>query len=116
MLLRVLRIAAVVGAVLVVPGSPSPEVAYATPALPAPPPYCAPTGPLLRYVTLFDTDTPERRAIREIRAACGTSTAYYPQIGVAVATSTEPRFAARFAPTAPTVPRPRRCPHRNRPS
>jgi subtilisin family serine protease len=95
-LLRLLRIAAVVGAVLVVPGSPSPDVAYAAPARPAPPPDCVSTGPLLRYVTLFDAETPERRAAREIRAACGTSIAYYPQIGVAVATSTEPRFAARF--------------------
>src|SRR5918998_3669254 len=72
-LLRLLRIAAVVGAVLVVPGSPSPEVAYATVALPAPPPDCVSTGPLLRYVTLFDAETPERRAAPEIRAACGTS-------------------------------------------
>lgn len=96
MLLRLLRIAAVVGAVLVVAGSPSPEVTYAAPALPAPPPDCASTGPLLRYVTLFDAETPERRAAREIRTACGTSIAYYPQIGVAVAISAEPRFAARF--------------------
>ncbi|MDQ4033842.1 MAG: S8 family serine peptidase [Actinomycetota bacterium] len=96
MLLRLLRIAAVVGAVLVVPGSPSPDVAYAAPAPPGPPPDCASTGPLLRYVTLFDAETSERQAAREIRAACGTSTAYYPKIGVAVATSTEPSFAARF--------------------
>ncbi len=92
MLLPLLRMAAVVGAVLVMPGSPSPEVAYATPA----PPDCTSTGPLLRYVTLFDAETPEPRAAREIRTACGTSIAYYPQIGVAVATSAEPRFAARF--------------------
>ena len=96
MLLRLLRIAAVVGAVLVVPGSPSPEVAYATPVLPATPPDCASTGPLLRYVALFDAETPERRAAREIQTACGTSAAYYPQIGVAIATSAEPGFAARF--------------------
>ncbi|HEX8758809.1 MAG TPA: hypothetical protein VF734_02285 [Pseudonocardiaceae bacterium] len=96
MLLRLLRIAAVAGAVLVVPGSPSPEVAYAAPALPAPPPDCASTGPLLRYVTLFDAETPKRRAAREIRAACGTSVAYYPQIGVAVANLDRADFAARF--------------------
>ena len=96
MLLRLLRIAAVVGVVLVVPGSPFPEVAYAAPALPAPPPDCASTGPLLRYVTLFDAETPKRRAAREIRAACGTSVAYYPQIGVAVANLDRADFAARF--------------------
>ncbi len=98
MLLRLLRIAAVVGAVLVVPGSPSPEIAHAAAGVPASPPDCASTGPVLRYVTLFNAETSDRRVAREIRAACGNSIAYYRQIGVAVATSTEPRFAARFGP------------------
>lgn len=96
MLLRLLRIAAVVGAVLALPGSPGPVVAQAAPELPAQPPDCAVQGPLLRYVALFDVGTPESRAAREIRAACGTSIAYYPQIGVAVVTSAEPVFAVRF--------------------
>ncbi|MGH3882795.1 MAG: S8 family peptidase [Pseudonocardiaceae bacterium] len=96
MLLRLLRIAAVVGAVFALPGSPAPVIAHAAPALPAQPPDCAADGPLLRYVTLFDVGTPEPRAERAIRAACGTSIAYYPQIGVAVVTSAEPGFAARF--------------------
>jgi subtilisin family serine protease len=60
---------------------------------------CAWTGRLLRYVVLFDAETPEPRAAQAIRAACGTSTAYYPQIGVGVATSTEPTFGARFGAT-----------------
>jgi subtilisin family serine protease len=51
---------------------------------------------MLRYVVLFDAGTPERQALPTVRAACGTSTAYYPQIGVGVAISAEPRFAARF--------------------
>lgn len=92
MLLPLLRMAVVVGAVLAVPGSPSSVVTQAVPRLPD----CSAAGPLLRYVALFDAETPEPRAAREIRAACGTSTAYYPQIGVAVATSAEPGFAARF--------------------
>ncbi|MGH3812147.1 MAG: S8 family peptidase [Pseudonocardiaceae bacterium] len=92
MLLRLLRIAAVAGAVLAMPGSPTPVIAHAAPTLPA----CSAAGPLLRYVALFDVETPEPRAAQAIRAACGTSIAYYPQIGVAVATSAEPGFAARF--------------------
>ncbi|MGH3798754.1 MAG: S8 family peptidase [Pseudonocardiaceae bacterium] len=96
MLLRLLRVAAVVGAMLAVPGSPAPAIAHAAPAPAAPPPDCSAAGLLLRYVALFDAETPEPRAAQAIRAACGTSIAYYPQIGVAVATSTEPGFAARF--------------------
>lgn len=92
MLLRLLRIAAVVGAVLALPGSTTPVVSHPAPALPA----CAADGPLLRYVALFDVGTPEPRAAWAIRAACGTSISYYPQIGVAVATSAEPGFAVRF--------------------
>ncbi|HKR48583.1 MAG TPA: S8 family serine peptidase [Pseudonocardiaceae bacterium] len=92
MLLRLLRIAAVVGAVFALPGSLSSLVAQGAPGLPE----CTSAGPLLRYVALFDVETPEPRAARTIRAACGTSVAYYPQIGVAVVTSAEPGFAARF--------------------
>ncbi|MGH3871322.1 MAG: S8 family peptidase [Pseudonocardiaceae bacterium] len=88
MSLRLLRIAAVVAAVLVLPGPGVPAVAH--------PATCTSAGPVLRYLALFDTGTPEPGAASAIRAACGTSVAYYPQIGVAVATSTEPGFAARF--------------------
>jgi subtilisin family serine protease len=95
-LLRLLRIVAVAGAVLALPGSPLPVVTHAAAGLPVPPTDCASAGPLLRYVTLFDAGTPEPRAAATIRAACGTSVAYYPQIGVAVATSAESGFAARF--------------------
>ncbi|MGH3776540.1 MAG: S8 family peptidase [Pseudonocardiaceae bacterium] len=92
MLLRLLRMAAVVGAVLALPGSPAPVVAHSAPALPD----CSAAGPLLRYIALFDVGTPEPRATQAIRAACGTSIGYYPEIGVAVSTSAEPGFAARF--------------------
>lgn len=88
MLIRVLRVAAALAAVLVAVGLPSPAVRGA--------PDCASSGPLLRYVVLLDAGTPEQSATRAVQAACGVSTVYYPQIGVGVAMSTEPRFAARF--------------------
>ncbi|MGH4024010.1 MAG: S8 family peptidase [Pseudonocardiaceae bacterium] len=92
---RGLRLAAVVGVALVLPGLPS---ALPVPALPGSPPDCSSASPPLRYVVLFDRAVPEPEADREIRAACGTRAAYYQQIGVAVATSTEAGFAARFGP------------------
>ncbi|MGH3823714.1 MAG: S8 family peptidase [Pseudonocardiaceae bacterium] len=88
MLIRVLRVAAAAAAMLVLAGLPSPVVSGV--------PGCASNGPLLRYVVLFAAGTPEQSATRTVRAACGISTAYYPQIGVGAATSAEPRFAARF--------------------
>jgi subtilisin family serine protease len=97
--LRLLRVAVVIGAVLGLAGPPSPGGAHAALPLPAPATDCASAGRLLRYVVLFDAETPDQRATQTIRAACGTSTAYYPQIGVAVATSAEPGFAARFGAT-----------------
>lgn len=94
MLFCLLRVAVAVVAVLTLADSPSPVPARVASALLG----CASTGRLLRYVVLFDTKTPEQRAAQAVRAACGTSTAYYPQIGVGVATSVEPTFAARFGP------------------
>jgi subtilisin family serine protease len=90
-LLRILRVASAATAVLVLAGLPSPVVGHVL--------GCTSSGRLLRYVVLFDPKTPEQLATRAVQAACGTSTAYYPQIGVGVATSTEPRFAARFGLT-----------------
>jgi subtilisin family serine protease len=87
-LLRPLRIAAIVATLLMLAGLPSAAVGHA--------PECASTGRLLRYVVLFDAGTPEQSARQAVRAACGASTAYYPEIGVGVATSAEPRFAARL--------------------
>ncbi|MGH3935158.1 MAG: S8 family peptidase [Pseudonocardiaceae bacterium] len=92
MLRQLLRVVAVIGGVLALTGSLSAAVALAAPTLPE----CASAGPLLRYVALFDPETPQRQATRSIRAACGTSVAYYPQIGVAVVTSAEPGFATLF--------------------
>ncbi|HXT43694.1 MAG TPA: S8 family serine peptidase [Pseudonocardiaceae bacterium] len=87
-MLRLLRVVAIVTTLLMLVGLPSSAVGHA--------PECASSGRLLRYVVLFDAGTPEQSARQAVHSACGTSTAYYPQIGVGVATSTEPGFAARF--------------------
>lgn len=63
---------------------------------PAGTPGCAIGSPPLRYVVLFEPGTPEPAAEQAVSAACGTNTAYYPQIGVAVATSADPGFTAHF--------------------
>ncbi|WP_410612100.1 S8 family peptidase [Amycolatopsis sp. lyj-109] len=53
-------------------------------------------GRALRYVVTFDRGTPEAAARSEIGGACGTTTVYYPQIAVAVATSGDPEFGRRI--------------------
>ncbi|WP_410589609.1 S8 family peptidase [Amycolatopsis sp. lyj-23] len=53
-------------------------------------------GRALRYVVTFDRGTPEAAARAEIEDACGTTTVYYPQIAVAVATSGDPGFGGRI--------------------
>ncbi len=58
-------------------------------------PGCA-TGRVLRYVVAFDRGTAAEQATREITAACGATTVYYPQIAVAVATSGDPAFGERM--------------------
>jgi subtilisin family serine protease len=57
---------------------------------------CVQPGPTLRYLVLFDQGTSEQAADAEIGTACGTTTVYYPQIAVAVATSPDPGFANRI--------------------
>jgi subtilisin family serine protease len=59
-------------------------------------PDCTATGPTLRYLVVFDRGTHRDEADRRVLAACGSPVAYYPQIGVGVATSAEPQFAGRF--------------------
>ena len=70
-------------------------LAGADPGDGAPPP-CVQPGPTLRYLVLFDQGTSEQAADTEISTACGTTTVYYPQIAVAVATSPDPGFANRI--------------------
>ncbi|MEV6825426.1 S8 family serine peptidase [Amycolatopsis sp. NPDC051102] len=60
-------------------------------------PGCA-QGRVLRYVVTFDRGTAEPAARSEIAAACGSTTVYYPQIAVAVATSGDPGFGGRIGP------------------
>jgi subtilisin family serine protease len=91
-LLRLLRVVAVLAAVVTLAGTAFSVVTGMASAVSG----CASTGHLLRYVVLFAAETPAPQAARVLQAACGTSTAYYPQIGVGVATSTEPTFRARF--------------------
>lgn len=78
-------------AVLVLSGcvTPGPAAAGESP--------CA-SGRPLRYIVTFDPGTPDARARGEITGACGTTTGYYPQIAVAVATSADPGFADRIGP------------------
>jgi subtilisin family serine protease len=87
------RLLLVAAAVLALANPPSPVSSHGEPA------DCAWSGRLLRYVVLFEARTPQQQAAAAVHAACGTSTAYYPQIGVGVVISTEPAFAARFGAT-----------------
>ncbi|HET9117237.1 MAG TPA: S8 family serine peptidase, partial [Pseudonocardiaceae bacterium] len=89
MLLRLLRVATAVATMLTLVGLPFPTIGHG--------PECTATSRLLlRYVVLFGVGTPERAAAQAVRSACGTTTTYYQPIGVGVATSADPSFAARF--------------------
>ncbi|MDT8914560.1 S8 family serine peptidase [Amycolatopsis sp. PS_44_ISF1] len=57
---------------------------------------CESAGRSLRYVVAFDRGTAEPDARRQVAAACGDTTVYYPQIAVAVATSAEAKFTAKI--------------------
>lgn len=59
---------------------------------------CVQGGPVLRYLVVFKQGTTEPAADTQIAASCGTSTIYYPQIGVAVVTSADPSFVNRIGP------------------
>jgi subtilisin family serine protease len=63
-----------------------------------PDPGCRDTGRTLRYLVVFDRGTPQHDADGQIKAACGRSTSYYPQISIGVVTSADPGFAAKFGP------------------
>lgn len=59
---------------------------------------CIQPGPLLRYLVVFSQFTTPEVANSEIAEACGTTTVYYPEIGVAVATSPDPGFLKMIGP------------------
>ena len=93
-LLRRLPVAAVTAVVLTTNLVTTGVVASAQPL--DKPPACTATMPQLRYLVLFDTGTQQAAATREVAGACGKLTGYYPQIGVAVATSADSRFPNRI--------------------
>ena len=96
-LLRRVR-AVAVSAVLLASGSTvASAAASAQPELSSTPiAGCVQPGPTLRYLVVFDQGTSQPLAEAEIAASCGTSTVYYPQIAVAVATSPDPSFGRRM--------------------
>ncbi|MQA12081.1 MAG: S8 family serine peptidase [Pseudonocardiaceae bacterium] len=75
------------------------SISLSTPAVGAPaddPADCSSPGPTLRYLVVFEQGTPRSDAKAEVDQACGTTSVYYPEIAVGVATSPDPRFAERF--------------------
>jgi subtilisin family serine protease len=59
---------------------------------------CVQGGPTLRYLVVFTQGTTSADAGNQITSACGSTTVYYAQIAVAVATSADPSFANRMGP------------------
>ncbi|MEC3981263.1 S8 family peptidase [Amycolatopsis sp. H20-H5] len=57
---------------------------------------CGQDARTLRYVVAFARGTAEDSARSQITSACGATTVYYPQIAVAVATSTSSAFTDRI--------------------
>ncbi|PRY36213.1 S8 family peptidase [Umezawaea tangerina] len=92
--------AVAVSAVLLVSGSQVASAAVSAQAEQSSTPIaaCTQPGPVLRYLVVFDEGTSQPLAEAEITASCGTPLVYYPQIGVAVATSPDPSFGRRMGP------------------
>lgn len=61
---------------------------------------CRPDGRALRYVVAFDRGTTETEARAAITGGCGTTTIYYSQVAVAVATSADRDFTELVRPAA----------------
>jgi subtilisin family serine protease len=59
---------------------------------------CDTTGTSYSYVVLYAPGVPRFIADAELRFDCGSLVEYYPEIGVAVATSAAPDFADRLGP------------------
>lgn len=85
--------AAAIGTALLATGLAMNPLAHADPG-----PGCAPGGQTLRYLVVFTVGTSSDDAQAQITSACGTTTIYYPQIAVAVATSADPGFGERLGP------------------
>lgn len=65
-------------------------------AAPADQAACDTTSPLYSYVVLYQQGTSQSDVDSELAAECGDRVAYYPEIGVAVATSRNADFAERI--------------------
>ena len=70
--------------------------AVAVPASAAPAPSCDATSTPYSYVVLYQPGAAQRTVDTELAAKCGTKVAYYPEIGVAIATSRNTDFADRI--------------------
>ncbi|RJQ77039.1 S8 family peptidase [Amycolatopsis panacis] len=66
------------------------------PAYAAPAPSCDTTSTPYSYVVLYQPGASQRSVDTELGAKCGTKVAYYPEIGVAVASSRNADFAERI--------------------
>ncbi|HEY0498663.1 MAG TPA: S8 family serine peptidase [Kutzneria sp.] len=64
----------------------------------APDHHCTATGATYTYVVLYTPGVPRFAAEAELRLDCGALLEYYPEIGVAVATSAAPDFADKLGP------------------
>ncbi|MEV6606714.1 S8 family serine peptidase [Kutzneria sp. NPDC051319] len=64
----------------------------------APDHHCDATGTAYTYVVLYTPGIPRFAADAELRLDCGSLVEYYPEIGVAVATSAAPDFADKIGP------------------
>ncbi len=70
---------------------------FAAPAASAAPaPQCDTASAPFNYVVLYNPHTSERKVDAELRAKCGEKVAYYPEIGVAVASSRNADFQEKI--------------------
>ncbi|MFD7653235.1 S8 family serine peptidase [Actinosynnema sp. NPDC059797] len=97
-LLRRVRAVAVSAALLATGSFAVSANAQAAPEEAPPPADCVEHGSAYRYLVVFDPGTTAPLAEARIAAACGATTAYHPQIAVAVAVSADPGFGARIGP------------------
>lgn len=95
-LLRRVRAVAVSAALLATGSFAVTASAQAEPEQAPPAADCVQHGPALRYLVVFATGTSAPLAEAQVAAACGTTTAYHPQIAVAVAVSADPGFGRRI--------------------
>ncbi|QFZ17232.1 S8 family peptidase [Saccharothrix syringae] len=96
-LLRRVRAVAVSAALLATAGGfATTASAQADPEEAPPAADCVLHGAPLRYLVVFAPGTSAPLADAQVAAACGTTTAYHPQISVAVAVSADPSFGSRI--------------------